>query len=229
METLTKPDQSKRKDIGIGYSSLAENLVKFSELGELPWSFRLEWLDDGHGTEAAMVAHGAKYHQACRLQYNNTKLQRAQKNALKKEGERDEEQPACKLTMSVWWYFAPCATIAASVPWPSSSHCRWNYSGSSQSSLNLTKFSASELYPIPMSFLFDWSDLVSVSVMSSWHIQYNFQSVVVRCYDIDGEVRWTSASLKLLDMVELNSEPAVTQWYILKCFWDTQNGRRSTY
>jgi len=45
-----------------------------------------------------MVAHGAKYHQACRLQYNNTKLQRAQKNALKKENERDEEQPACKLT-----------------------------------------------------------------------------------------------------------------------------------
>ena len=36
-----------------------------------------------------MVAHGAKYHQTCRLQYNNTKLQRAQK--------RDEEQPACKL------------------------------------------------------------------------------------------------------------------------------------
>jgi len=45
-----------------------------------------------------MVAHGTKYHRTCRLQYNNTKLQRAQKNALKKEGERDEEQPACKLT-----------------------------------------------------------------------------------------------------------------------------------
>ena len=41
-ETLTKPDQSKRKDIGSGYSSLAENLVKFSELGELPRSFHLE-------------------------------------------------------------------------------------------------------------------------------------------------------------------------------------------
>ena len=59
-ETLTKPDQSKRKDIGSGYSSLAENLVKFSEFGELPGSFHLERLDDGHGIEAAMVAHGAK-------------------------------------------------------------------------------------------------------------------------------------------------------------------------
>jgi len=45
-----------------------------------------------------MVAHGSKYHQTCRLQYNNTKLQRAQKNTLKKKGERDEKQPACKLT-----------------------------------------------------------------------------------------------------------------------------------
>ena len=84
-ETLTKPDQSKRKDIGSGYSSLAENLIKFSELGELPGSFHLERLDDGHGIEAAMVAHGAQYHQTCRLQYNNTKLQRAQKRALKKK------------------------------------------------------------------------------------------------------------------------------------------------
>lgn len=97
-ETLTKPDQSKRKDIGSGYSSLAENLIKFSELGELPGSFHLERLDDGHGIEAAMVAHGAQYHQTCRLQYNNTKLQRAQKRALKKEGQSDEEQSVCKRT-----------------------------------------------------------------------------------------------------------------------------------
>jgi len=66
-ETLTEPDQSKRTDVGSGYSSLAENLVKFSELGELPGSFHLERLDDGHGIEAAMVAHGAKYHHTCRL------------------------------------------------------------------------------------------------------------------------------------------------------------------
>lgn len=98
METLTKPDQSKRKDIGSGYSSLAENLIKFNELGELPGSFHLEILDDGHGIEAAMVEHGAQYHQTCRLQYNNTKLQRAQKRALKKEGQSDEEQSVGKRT-----------------------------------------------------------------------------------------------------------------------------------
>lgn len=99
-EALTKPDQSKRKDIGSGYRSLAENLVKFSDLVVLSGSFHLERLDDGDGNEAAMVAHGAKYHQTCRLQYNNTKLQRAQKRALKKEGESDEEHAACKRTRS---------------------------------------------------------------------------------------------------------------------------------
>ena len=99
-ETLTKPDQSKRKDIGSGYSSLAENLIKFSELGELPRSIHLERLDDGHGIEAAMVAHGAQYHQKRRLQYNNTKRQTAQMRSLKKEDESDGEQAACKCTRS---------------------------------------------------------------------------------------------------------------------------------
>lgn len=98
METLTKPEQSKRKDIGSGYSSLAENLIKFNELGELPGSLKLERLDDGHGIEAAMVAHGAQYHHTCKLQYNNTKLQRAEKRALKKESQSDEEQSLCKRT-----------------------------------------------------------------------------------------------------------------------------------
>jgi len=97
-ETLTKPDQSKRKAIGSGYSSLVENLIKFSELGELPGSFHLERLNDGHGIEAVMVAHGAQYHQTCRLQYNDTKLQRAQQRALKKEGRSDDEQSVCKRT-----------------------------------------------------------------------------------------------------------------------------------
>ena len=76
-EPLTCPSQSKRKDVGSGYSSLAENLIRFHELGQLP--IRLERLDEGNGIEMTMVANDAKYHQSCRLQYNNTKLQRAKK------------------------------------------------------------------------------------------------------------------------------------------------------
>ena len=85
-----------RKDIGFWYSSLAGNVIKFSELGGFPGSFHMERLDDGHSIKAVMVAHGALYHHKCRLQYNNTKPQKAQKRALKKEGQSDEEQSIFK-------------------------------------------------------------------------------------------------------------------------------------
>ena len=70
-EKLTCPSKSKRKDLGSEYSSLAENLIRFNELGQLP--IHLERLDEGNGIEMAMVANNAKYHQSCKLQYNNTK------------------------------------------------------------------------------------------------------------------------------------------------------------
>ncbi|XP_076031372.1 uncharacterized protein LOC143019540 isoform X1 [Oratosquilla oratoria] len=78
-ETLTRPLQSKRKDVGSGYSSLAENLIRFNELKELPCTLQLHRLDEGHGIEAAMVANSAVYHKTCQLRYNRTKLQRAEK------------------------------------------------------------------------------------------------------------------------------------------------------
>ena len=71
-EPLTCPSQSKRKDVGSGYRSLAESLIRFNELGQLP--IHLNRLDEGNGIEMTMVANNAKYHQSCRLQYNNTKL-----------------------------------------------------------------------------------------------------------------------------------------------------------
>ena len=38
-ESLICPLQSKRKDVGKGYQSLAENLIKFKELSKLPTAF----------------------------------------------------------------------------------------------------------------------------------------------------------------------------------------------
>ena len=66
---------------GRGYSSLAGKLIEFNELVQLP--FQLERLDEGQGIEMTMVANNAQYHQSCRLKYNNTKLKRAEKRALK--------------------------------------------------------------------------------------------------------------------------------------------------
>ena len=67
-EPLTCPSQSKRKDVGSGYRSLAESLIRFNELGQLP--IQLKRLDEGNRIEMTMVANDAKYHQSCRLQYN---------------------------------------------------------------------------------------------------------------------------------------------------------------
>ena len=76
-EPLTYPSKSKRKDVCSGYSSLASTLIKFNQLGQLP--FHLERLDEGNGIEMTMINNNARYHQSCRLKYNNTKLQRAEK------------------------------------------------------------------------------------------------------------------------------------------------------
>lgn len=56
--------------------------MRFSELGVLPSHIQLNRLDEGQGTEAAMVIHEAKWHQTCMLQYNTTMLRRAEKRAM---------------------------------------------------------------------------------------------------------------------------------------------------
>ena len=94
-ELLTCPSQSKRKDVGSGYRSLAE---RFNELEQLP--IHLKRLDEGNGIEMTMVANDAKYHQSCRLQYNNTKLQRADKRARTATSEDHNVDTACKYMRS---------------------------------------------------------------------------------------------------------------------------------
>lgn len=89
-EPLTCPSKSKRKDLGSGYSSLAENLVEFHELKQLP--FQLERLDEGQGIEMTMITNNAQYHQSCKLKYNSTKLKRAEKRALKSEGDGEDQE-----------------------------------------------------------------------------------------------------------------------------------------
>ena len=80
-EPLTSPSLSKRQDVGRGYKTLAENLIKFDQLEKLPKTLQLDRIDEGEGIEAAMVANQVKWHHTCRLRYNNTMLQRAEKRA----------------------------------------------------------------------------------------------------------------------------------------------------
>ena len=80
---------------GSGHSSFAANLSRFSELGQLPGTIQLERLNEGCGIEAAVVTNNDLYHQACTLQYNNTKLQRAEKRTFTTEGEINDAPGVC--------------------------------------------------------------------------------------------------------------------------------------
>lgn len=93
-EALRCPLQSKRADKGSGYTSLAEHLIQFNELGRLPSTFQIGQLDEGHGIEAAMVANKAQYHHTCRLKYNETMLKRAKKRACSESPDETPKVPA---------------------------------------------------------------------------------------------------------------------------------------
>ena len=81
-ESLVCPVLSKRRDPGSGYTTMAANLVKFDELGKLSRTVQLQRLYEGQGVEATTVAHQAKWHKTCMLQYNNTMLRRAEKRPI---------------------------------------------------------------------------------------------------------------------------------------------------
>ena len=48
-EALTSTLHSERKDVGKGYQSLAENLIRFDALGKLPRTLQLDTIDEGQG------------------------------------------------------------------------------------------------------------------------------------------------------------------------------------
>lgn len=63
------------------YKTLAENILEFNHFGLLTRTINIDTLDEGHGVEAAFVAHNACWHRSCRLMYTNTKVERARKRS----------------------------------------------------------------------------------------------------------------------------------------------------
>ena len=59
-DNLVCPRQSKGKDIGIGYTSLAVNLIKLNELNLLPKTLQLNRIDQGECVETALISNNAK-------------------------------------------------------------------------------------------------------------------------------------------------------------------------
>ena len=59
-EKLTCPGESKRQDAGVGYSTLADDLIGFHQIGKLPTSLKLSLLDDGSGVCTTLTNHKAQ-------------------------------------------------------------------------------------------------------------------------------------------------------------------------
>lgn len=76
-EVLHCPADCKRE--AQGYKNMADLLLGFSMVGELPKRIDLSRLDEGDGTEKTLLLHKASWHDSCRLKYNKTKLLRAEK------------------------------------------------------------------------------------------------------------------------------------------------------
>ena len=82
-ETLISPLSSfQRKQDYAGYEKIAKNVPLFYALNDMPIPFNPARLDEGEGIEATLIRNKAKYHQSCRLLFNNTKLSRAQKRKI---------------------------------------------------------------------------------------------------------------------------------------------------
>ena len=101
-KSLICPSQNTCQDKESSYSILAGHLKRFNDLGLFPKSFLFIRLDEGSGIEAALIANNARYHKTCRLRYNKTKLDRAEKRHLKiGKTDKVEEAADCKRTRSL--------------------------------------------------------------------------------------------------------------------------------
>ena len=62
-----------------GYRMLGKNIPLFHEANALPIPLDIRRLDNGNGIENTLKTKSAKYHNLCRIKFNNTKLERVQK------------------------------------------------------------------------------------------------------------------------------------------------------
>ena len=94
-EKLVSPVNDKRKDRGTGYKSLADNLPKFAEVGQLPIRVTLSHLDEGRGIEETLRFHKASWHKSCFNKCSSAKLTIAQKRKhAEVSGDSEEETSA---------------------------------------------------------------------------------------------------------------------------------------
>ena len=92
-EPLQCPENTRRSDIefGKGYRTLANNIIQFNELGNLPISIDTERLDEDSGIAPTLIEHKARWHKTCKDKFSTLKLQRIEKR--KNQEETNAPQP----------------------------------------------------------------------------------------------------------------------------------------
>ena len=74
------PTSSRKANVGVGYKTLSENLLRFKELECLPFSFHFPSLDDGSGMANTMYNNEGKWHKSCYIRFNCTEQKRLNTN-----------------------------------------------------------------------------------------------------------------------------------------------------
>jgi hypothetical protein len=78
-DEVLKYPQNPTESLKSGHKTLSNNIPVFFQINEMPMPIDVRRIDDGDGIDNTLINHHAKYDEACRLMFNNTKLQRAQK------------------------------------------------------------------------------------------------------------------------------------------------------
>ena len=89
-EELKSPPSSYKPE-QVGYTNIATNVPLFQAMNALPIKLDPARLDEGGGIDQTLRRNNAKYHQSCRLMFNNSKLKRAQKRASSTNDETTDE------------------------------------------------------------------------------------------------------------------------------------------
>jgi hypothetical protein len=81
-----------------GYYMIASNITLFQAINQLSITLDPIRLDEDDGIEETLRRNNAKYHQNCRLLFNNTKLERARKKEASSEISSDDGQSKVRRT-----------------------------------------------------------------------------------------------------------------------------------
>jgi hypothetical protein len=91
-EILQCPANSKRRDVGAGYNTLADHFLTLQEMGQVPDGHTdMSIWGDKDSIASTLLVHTAKWHNSCNKRYARDRIQRAQKRKS-----TEQEQSTCK-------------------------------------------------------------------------------------------------------------------------------------